>query len=204
MRLGIIIPYRNREDHLKFTAPILKRYGQIYVIEQMDDKPFNRGKLINVGYKYFKDEMDYICAHDVDAYPGTTIDYSFSEIPCHLAAESEQFNYRIPYKDYFGGVTLFPNDKFEKVNGFSNEYWGWGGEDDEIRRRFTEMNIEVTRRAGQFKSLHHIRVIDKALLNENRNRLKAPVKWGDGLTSCEFEIISITTKEHYKLLQVML
>ena len=25
---------------------------EIFIVEQADDKPFNRGKLLNVGYKY--------------------------------------------------------------------------------------------------------------------------------------------------------
>lgn len=202
MRLGIIIPYRNRAEHLKFTAPILSKYGKVYVIEQMDNKPFNRGKLINIGFMYFREEFDYLCAHDVDMYPETVIDYSYSELPCHLATEAEQFNYYLPYKRYFGGVTLFPNDKFEKVNGFSNEFWGWGGEDDEIRRRFDLMNIECTSRNGRFKSLHHIRNIDKQLLIQNRIRLKLPVHWGDGLTSCRYETVAEVMLDNYKVLKV--
>ena len=45
------------------------------------------------------------------------------------------------FDTYFGGVTIFPIDAFKKVNGYSNEYWGWGFEDDDLLLRLTEQNI---------------------------------------------------------------
>ena len=32
----------------------------------------------------------------------------------------------------FGGATLFTPDEFRRMNGYSDEYWGWGGEDDDM------------------------------------------------------------------------
>ena len=45
------------------------------------------------------------------------------------------------FDTYFGGVTIFPIDAFKKVNGYSNEYWGWGFEDDDLLLHLTEQNI---------------------------------------------------------------
>lgn len=42
---------------------------------------------------------------------------------------------RLRYSGYFGGVTALSREQFFKVNGFSNNYWGWGGEDDDLRLR---------------------------------------------------------------------
>ena len=36
---------------------------------------------------------------------------------------------------------MFPIDAFKKINGYSNEYWGWGFEDDDVLLRLTEQNI---------------------------------------------------------------
>lgn len=42
------------------------------------------------------------------------------------------FSSRLPYKMYFGGVSALTPLHYLKMNGFPNNYWGWGGEDDDI------------------------------------------------------------------------
>lgn len=42
---------------------------------------------------------------------------------------------RLPYVELFGGVTAFTSDHFVRVNGYSNQYYGWGGEDDDMYSR---------------------------------------------------------------------
>ena len=43
--------------------------------------------------------------------------------------------FRLPYASIFGGVGSFTKEQFENINGFSNKFWGWGGEDDDLYRR---------------------------------------------------------------------
>lgn len=204
VKLGIIIPYRDRADNLAGSAPVLKQFGKIYVIEQKDDKPFNRGKLINIGYLKFKTEFDYFAAHDVDMIPQDMGYYHYSEFPCHLATQAQQFNYQMPYENYFGGVTLFTKNVFEQVNGFSNNFFGYGAEDDHLRNKIVSVGIPIKSRQCRFTSLPHSKLIDNALRLQNAKKLKEPIDWEDGLTSCEYETVRLTEHEHYTLLQVTL
>ncbi len=106
----------------------------IVVCEQVDDKPFNRGKLLNAGYNKFKEEFTYLCTHDVDMLPVTEKpDYSEVSCPTQLYGQSKGF----------GAITLFDKKSFEKLNGFSNRFNGWGREDVELRERCKELNIPV-------------------------------------------------------------
>ena len=116
---------------------------EIFIIEQSDDKPFNRGKLLNVGYKYaVENGCDYFVFHDVDMLP-EDVDYSYSEKPLHLATHLQEHDYETTFFDYFGGVTMFTKEDFKAINGFSNEYWGWGFEDDDLLVRCIECNLEI-------------------------------------------------------------
>jgi hypothetical protein len=143
----IIIPYRNREQHLKYfidnSAPLLKKHIEnmkIVIVEQMEGKPFNRGKLLNVVFKEYEDECKYIITHDVDInpkkkailefYTGEVDDNVFKGIltsTCDTLAPIFKTNIK----------NLF------KINGFPNNIWGWGVEDKAIQNRVELYNFKI-------------------------------------------------------------
>jgi hypothetical protein len=142
-KLGIIVPYRNRYEHLQeFKKSIVEYLDSnsyenyvIIIVEQDNAKLFNRGMLCNIGFLESQTQKcDYVIIHDVDMLP-IDVDYSYSDTPIHLATDN------IPFESYYGGMTLFPTDIFEKINGFSNLYWGWGFEDDDLRYRCIKNNV---------------------------------------------------------------
>jgi hypothetical protein len=140
-KLGICIPYRDRRTHLEELVnklgKILTKKGidhKFYVGHQVDDKLFNRGAMKNVAAQYaFNDGCDYIAWHDVDMIPDENVDYSYPENnPIHIATQLSKYDYGMNYDQYFGGVILFTKEQVEKTNGYSNEYWDWGQEDDDL------------------------------------------------------------------------
>lgn len=206
MRLGIIVPFRKRENHLSVFIPNIKAAcpdATVYVIEQCDDKGFNLGKLINIGFLEFNKEFDYFIIHDVDAIP-ENVDYSYCENPCHLGTQVQQFGYKLPYTTFFGSVILMPNNVFEEINGYDNNFFFWGGEDDLLRKRIKEKNIPIESRECRFSSLPHDSNIDHEKRMINYERFKQPIDWNDGLTNCNYEIVHCEDLEHYTLLQVKL
>ncbi|KAG8143272.1 putative Beta-14-galactosyltransferase 3-like protein [Naja naja] len=141
-KTAVIIPHRNREQHLKYLLyylhPFLQRqqlsYG-IYIIHQTESYTFNRAKLLNVGFKEAMKDEDWDCIffHDVDLIPEDDRNiYTCDLFPKHVAVAMDKFGYKLPYKTYFGGVSALSPEQYMKMNGFPNNYWGWGGEDDDI------------------------------------------------------------------------
>ena len=71
--------------------------------------------------------------HDVDLLPLNAQNlYACSNLPIHLSAFVDTFRFNLPYSTLFGGALAISQEIFEAVNGFSNQFSGWGGEDDDF------------------------------------------------------------------------
>ena len=151
-KLGIIVPYRDRYDQLEIFKKRIIRFlenseidFEVIIVEQDNAKLFNRGMLLNIGFKYAeKLGCDYVVFHDVDTIP-YKCDYSYSDKPIHIATKFMKANNmsKIVFDTYFGGVTMFSMEDFKKINGFSNKYWGWGFEDDDLLLRCKKNGINL-------------------------------------------------------------
>ncbi|XP_044740350.1 beta-1,4-N-acetylgalactosaminyltransferase bre-4 [Chrysoperla carnea] len=153
--VAVIVPYRDRaENLLLFLAhmhPFLKKQQldyAIYIIEQDGTGPFNRAMLMNVGFTEALKHRQYQCFifHDVDLLPEDDRNlYNCPEQPRHMSVAVDIFKYRLPYQTLFGGVCALTRDQFISVNGFSNMFWGWGGEDDDMSNRVIYHNYHISR-----------------------------------------------------------
>ncbi|KAK7916252.1 hypothetical protein WMY93_012013 [Mugilogobius chulae] len=166
-KVAIIIPFRNRDEHLKYWLyylhPILQRqqldYG-IYVINQDGEATFNRAKLLNIGYTEALKDYDYGCFvfSDVDLIPMDDRNtYKCYSQPRHLSVSMDKFGFRLPYNQYFGGVSSMSKEQYLKINGFPNNYWGWGGEDDDIFNRLASKGMSISRPSGEVGKCRMIR-----------------------------------------------
>ncbi|KAI8520561.1 lactose synthase [Branchiostoma belcheri] len=203
-KVAVIVPYRDREQHLriflKHMHPVLKRqqldYG-IYIVEQYGEPKFNRAMLFNIGFKEALKEYDYDCFifHDVDLIPEDDRNiYSCPDTPKHMSVAVDEMNYKLPYDGIFGGICALSTVHFQRVNGFSNSFWGWGGEDDDMANRLTAHSLYVMRppaEIARYKMIPH----RKAKPSPDRiQKLKTGRdRYGtDGLNSLEYELLALS------------
>ncbi|XP_049776475.1 beta-1,4-galactosyltransferase 7-like [Schistocerca cancellata] len=151
-KLAVLVPFRDRFDELLEFVPHMHKFlkkqnvnHHIFVLNQIDSYRFNRAALINVGFREVCPQCDYIAMHDVDLLPlNPQLSYGYPEKgPFHVA--SPQLHPRCNYSTFAGGILLIKREDFQKVNGMSNKYWGWGLEDDEFYIRLKEAKLQISR-----------------------------------------------------------
>ena len=102
--------------------------------------------LMNVGFREALQDFNWDCFifHDVDLLPEDDRNlYTCPDQPRHMSVAVDKFKYRLPYKSIFGGVAAITRRHFKQLNGFSNMFWGWGGEDDDMSRRIKYQKLKV-------------------------------------------------------------
>ncbi|XP_013421591.1 uncharacterized protein LOC106181686 [Lingula anatina] len=167
-RVIIIIPYRDRWPHLLMWLdhyhPILRRQlvdYRVVVVEQYGNGTFNKGLIMNAAYREMRQRMDFDCVifHDIDMLLENDNNmYLCSSQPRHLSPAVSKFDYKLPYDELVGGVLMFPLSHFEMVNGYSNNYWGWGGEDDDMTNRIFNKGLAHERphkTIGRYTMISH-------------------------------------------------
>jgi len=170
LRLGIIIPYRDREAHLAkmlpHTVSFFRRNTDIeplfVLAEQVDDLPFNRGAIVNHAYAACAGMIDYVCFHDVDYMP-MWADYTEPNLPSRIVwygMDKRPVGHgtdRAVCAQRYGlaAVAVMRKWHFEACNGYSNTYWGWGYEDTDLAKRLESVGIPLGYKDGTFIALDH-------------------------------------------------
>lgn len=197
MKKGLVlITYRDRITHLDcLTGQLQKHWARldICVCEQDDNKTWNKGLLYNIGYKLLAKDYDYVILHDVDFIPVyDKVDYGYCEKPCMIAGEASQFNYKLLYPNFFGGVVVCNKTDYELINGFSNKFTGYGGEDDNFRDSFIQKGMQTGIKMGRFECFAHPKPdisINSSFWNSkeyqhNWKLVHEPRDFTDGLSNC--------------------
>ena len=148
-QLEDIIDYLNRwltaRGHLDFL---------FIVSEQSQSGLFNKGLMMNLGsLAAFEAGCQHLVFHDVDQYPENPLnDYFYRGNPTHLCTWSTQFalldaatRENAKMRPHVGGALLMSRDDYVAVNGFSNVYWRWGLEDNDMYHRIHAVFGNLTR-----------------------------------------------------------
>ncbi|XP_063414346.1 beta-1,4-galactosyltransferase 6-like [Mytilus trossulus] len=213
-KVAIIVPYRDRQKQLQVflnnMIPKLKRQKiefTIYVIEQKSGKPFNRGMMANIGFKEAMSDMEFDCIvfHDVDVLPEDDRNfYICSDNPIHMSVKVEQFGYRLLYEKLAGGIITFSKEQFQEINGYSNQFFGWGGEDDDLYRRIKFNKYELIRPFEDFGICGSVRHEPAEKNSDRRKFLKYSHEvWkNDGLSNLKYSLLLKEKKQLYRWIYV--
>jgi hypothetical protein len=177
MKYSIIIPYRDRKDHLEVLIPaLLKRFDgkdfEIIVSEQNDTDNFNLSNTQNIGVQ--KATGDVIILHQVDYCPTDDVSYDITDQPVLPARKGVFVNKDLTLRDYYdipggyrkwqeeiddafyGGVVIMTREQWNTINGLNPLYKGWGNEDEDLRERFKWAGYKPHRNeVGTFLCLYH-------------------------------------------------
>ena len=185
---AIITIYRNdkqdtrRLQKEKFLEKIklLKKYGNfdIFLIEQSDDgNNFNIGKLKNIGFEIANKnnkKYNFFVFTDIDILPDKILsNYYFNKINgigC-LGIRGTRYESN---NCFTGTCVSFNKESFKKINGYPNNFWGWGGEDDciHIRCNINKINF-FTPKKGSIIDLEENKLGKKITFEEKNKFLKS-------------------------------
>lgn len=103
--------------------------------------------LYNIGVKQaIREKFPCLILHDVDLIPLDESNlYACTAEPRHMSASIDKFRFVLPYDYLVGGALAIKAEQYVAVNGFSNRFEAWGGEDDDFAIRLSAHNLEVVR-----------------------------------------------------------
>lgn len=215
--VAIIVPYRDREAHLNVFLSHMANESSaderpaIFVIEQDDDRPFNRGWLMNVGahvamyndrYGIIEDPSLFaattLVLHDVDTLPDASLRPFYVRAPpegssFHLVNPMWDSGPELMYAN-FGGINVFRASDFVSIDGFPNNIHGWGLEDDCIRQRASLRSppLNILRPLhGTLTFLPHESNRDETKLRSYANTLRDDrirARGDDGLSTLRYRV----------------
>ncbi|XP_065922772.1 beta-1,4-N-acetylgalactosaminyltransferase bre-4 [Magallana gigas] len=209
-KVAILVPFRDRESHLRIFlnhmhAFLMKQQLEyaIYVVELDKDIPFNRGFLFNVGFMEATKDKEFGCFvfHDVDLLPLNDQNlYQCPDQPRHMSVAIDKYKFKLLYDENFGGVSSMSKDHFKTINGYSNLFFGWGGEDDDLFNRIVSNKMIITRilsNIASYTMLPHIHASENPLRYEVLTTGKnESTQNKDGLSNLKYHV---TEKIYRKL-----
>ncbi|KAJ8727820.1 hypothetical protein PYW08_016205 [Mythimna loreyi] len=214
--VAIVVNYRDRQKQLDVFLPYMHNFlrkqnlhYRIYLVEQQDKSPFNRGMLLNIGAKVaIEDKFPCVILHDVDLLPLDAANlYACTASPRHMSASIDKFRFLLPYDYLTGGVLAIKSEDFVAINGFSNKFVGWGGEDDNFFFRLKMHKIKIVRfphHMSRYTMLWHKpeRPNSARFFTLRENRQYSAINAEDGLNALQDVRVRVSNTPLYKHVKV--
>jgi len=194
----IVIPYRNREKHLNYfiknSSPLINELlpkTKIVIVEQDENNLFNRGATLNVGFTEYKNKTEYFITNDIDINPTRK---------CISELFSKEINDKsiisiFSHVNTLGGLIKIKNSTIHEINGFPNDIWGWGSEDDALKHRsefFGYKKIPIMKQPGGFDPQYLLRFYD--IYDRD------PSNWKSNLDKYHFKYIRLNKEQKKELI----
>ncbi|XP_076452884.1 beta-1,4-galactosyltransferase 4-like [Babylonia areolata] len=201
-KMAVLFPYRDRERNLFLVLnnliPFLMAQNiefQVFIVEQVPWFDFNKCMIINIGFVEALKVEDFDCfaIHDTDFVPKDYRNYYYcGQQPRHMVVDrSDRAKRGLGYYRYFGGAILVSREQWENINGCSNQYWGWGNEDDDMYMRFIAEGYTITRypiKIGAYLAFEHEtqskNMNRKELFGSNTERMHE-----EGLNTVKYDVL---------------
>ncbi len=207
----VVIPYRNRLDDLEKFKKVLPNCfaaqgvrALFVVAEQADALPFNRGKVINAAWDIclgrFSSARGFYF-HDVDVWPVTPtgLYYGLPEEnqAIHIYGIGDIQKPDIIYYSYGGTVGCLSRDAVLTTNGFPNDFWSWGAEDNVLGLRIHEKGVRIDlshkkyrgRTADVEENMKSERNYDHYSLNVKKLHTRATEVVENGISNCRYRLV---------------
>jgi GT2 family glycosyltransferase len=124
-----------------------------------------------------------------------------------MSVSVDTFRFLLPYESLFGGAIAVPARIFRAVNGFSNAFFGWGGEDDDFSlNRLWPNGYGIARfdaAVSRYLMLPHAKQ-PKEKSNEDRLRNGALDAATEGLSNLEYQVMDYLELPLYTKITVLL
>ena len=220
----ILVPYRDRatdyEAFVSFMPGFLTRlFGSswhIVIVEQADGKDFNRGALLNAGFLLCDDVSGNYFLHDIDTLPASEVAQSRYALDCRHTIVGIYNS----VCDTLGGIIKISGAMFLRMNGFPNDYYGWGVEDKALQNRASAYGLGINKLLLNNESgrahfnignsvpsprpadLGSRTTYEYTIFNTFTPEKQKSIIASNGLNTCNYKLVSITQSKnftHYKL-----
>ena len=105
---------------------------------------------MNAAFREMNGEsFDSVIFHDVDILPSEELMPYYATPPCEGRPCHLGGRWRSKYTEdaFVGGAIAFHPQDFVTINGYANDNWGWGLDDEELGLRMVECGLRVVKPA---------------------------------------------------------